>query len=162
MAPRDPYTDADKARLVELWHENLSLAQIAETITKETRGRLQLTKNAVRGKLYRMGICGTAGTAGRPNPIKKHLDATSPTKPKKLSREASRRAAQILPEAEPPKPPGLRLIDGRQATCSWPTSSGHPWTFCGLPAAPGRPYCVDHCGRAYVGTPKYPLRGFFS
>ncbi len=38
--------------------------------------------------------------------------------------------------------------------CSWPI--GEPGTasfrFCGHPALPGKPYCAEHCARAYVKT----------
>jgi GcrA cell cycle regulator len=40
--------------------------------------------------------------------------------------------------------------------CSWP--EGEPGTedfyFCGRPAVPEKPYCVEHCRRAYVRTAK--------
>jgi len=40
--------------------------------------------------------------------------------------------------------------------CSWPT--GEPGTddfrFCGAPVIPGKPYCGEHCARAYVKAGK--------
>lgn len=40
----------------------------------------------------------------------------------------------------------------RPGMCSWP--EGEPGTeefnFCGQPAVPEKPYCADHCARAYV------------
>jgi GcrA cell cycle regulator len=43
------------------------------------------------------------------------------------------------------------LLDLNDRICKWPI--GHPgepdFHFCGNPANPGFPYCVDHCGVAY-------------
>ena len=43
------------------------------------------------------------------------------------------------------------LLDLNERICKWPL--GHPgepdFHFCGRPANPGFPYCVDHCGVAY-------------
>jgi GcrA cell cycle regulator len=43
------------------------------------------------------------------------------------------------------------LLDLNDRVCRWPM--GHPgepdFHFCGQPANPGYPYCVDHCGVAY-------------
>ena len=43
------------------------------------------------------------------------------------------------------------LLDLNDRICKWPM--GHPgepdFHFCGNPANPGFPYCVEHCGRAY-------------
>jgi GcrA cell cycle regulator len=43
------------------------------------------------------------------------------------------------------------LLDLNEKICKWPV--GHPgepdFHFCGRPANPGFPYCVEHCGVAY-------------
>ena len=43
------------------------------------------------------------------------------------------------------------LLDLNEKICKWPL--GHPgepdFHFCGKPANPGFPYCVEHCGVAY-------------
>jgi GcrA cell cycle regulator len=43
------------------------------------------------------------------------------------------------------------LLDLNEKICKWPV--GHPgepdFHFCGAPANPGFPYCVQHCGVAY-------------
>jgi len=43
------------------------------------------------------------------------------------------------------------LLDLNERICKWPL--GHPgepdFHFCGRPANPGFPYCVEHCGVAY-------------
>ncbi len=63
-----------------------------------------------------------------------------------------------LPKRQSPIPVVVReaevvKLEGLGAgMCSWP--EGEPGTsefrFCGLPAAHGKPYCAEHCARAYV------------
>src|SRR3569833_361325 len=62
------------------------------------------------------------------------------------------------------------LLDLNDRICKWPM--GHPgepdFHFCGQPANPGYPYCVQHCGVAYQArlprrdrrpTPPLPIGG---
>lgn len=88
--------------------------------TSEIGRRLGVTKNAVVGKAHRLGL------AKRPSPIQ------GTTKPR----------------------PAKAVTLGTLSTgmCSWP--EGEPGTeefrFCGRPVVPGKPYCAEHCARAYV------------
>ena len=89
--------------------------------TAEIGRRLGVTKNAVVGKAHRSGL------APRPSPIRR------------------------LP-ASPLTPRPVRLAPVGKAVCNWPY--GDPqhddFHFCGAVAAPGKPYCAEHCGRAYA------------
>ena len=106
----EEWTPKRVSALIALWNEGLS--------TSEIGGRLGVTKNAVVGKVHRLGL------PKRGSPIKH--------KPK---------PTQII---------GLASL--RPGMCSWP--DGEPGTdefnFCGLNAVPGKPYCDEHCKRAYV------------
>jgi GcrA cell cycle regulator len=77
------------------------------------------TRNSVIGKAYRLGL-------SKPSP--------------------SPRPAPRLPER-----PLAGILNLTERMCRWP--SGHPgqagFGFCGEPVAPGRPYCAEHCSRAY-------------
>ena len=160
MSKPDPYTDADKARMVELWNEGFSQSAIAETLNKESRGRLRLTKSSVNGKLKRMGVSGKTGSSGRANPAEKGGAAAVKAATQKITRAASEQVARLPNLPQPLAPAVLRPNPHRQAPCSWPTSDGRPWTFCGAPSAAGKPYCEAHAKLAYERTPRYPLRGF--
>ena len=50
----------------------------------------------------------------------------------------------------------IRLDALSTGMCSWP--EGEPGTrgfrFCGKPTLPGKPYCANHCARAYVKSSK--------
>ena len=60
-----------------------------------------------------------------------------------------RRLVPAKPSAEVANKTGL--LDLNDRICKWPL--GHPgepdFHFCGAPANPGFPYCVEHCGVAY-------------
>ena len=110
----EEWTPKRVSALIALWNEGLS--------TSEIGNRLGVTKNAVVGKVHRLGL------PKRGSPIKQ--------KPK---------PAVII---------GLESL--RPGMCSWP--EGEPGTeefnFCGAPIVPGKPYCEEHCRRAYVKTLK--------
>jgi len=88
--------------------------------TAEIGRRLGVSKNAVVGKAHRTGL------APRPSPIRRP------------------------PVALSQRP--VRLAPGGSAVCSWPF--GDPqhddFHFCGAEALPGKPYCAEHCARAYT------------
>lgn len=117
------WTDDRIARLKELWKKGLSASQIAGELGGVTR-------NAVIGKAHRLGL------QSRPSPVKG--DASRAKKPA---------------PAAPRKPEKKRvtLLDLTDRMCKWPI--GHPgepdFHFCGRPAAPGMPYCAEHCAAAY-------------
>jgi GcrA cell cycle regulator len=50
----------------------------------------------------------------------------------------------------------VRMEGLTSSMCCWP--EGEPGTedfqFCGLPAIPEKPYCEEHCARAYVKVSK--------
>ena len=60
-----------------------------------------------------------------------------------------RRLVPAKPSPEVAEKTGL--LDLNEKICKWPI--GHPgepdFHFCGAPANPGFPYCVEHCGVAY-------------
>jgi GcrA cell cycle regulator len=100
--------------LIALWNEGLS--------TSEIGNRLGVTKNAVIGKVHRLGL------PKRQSPI------------------------QRKPKAEPAKAKIIKLEHLSAGMCCWP--EGEPGTpgfrFCGHKAIPDKPYCAEHCARAYV------------
>ncbi len=88
--------------------------------TAEIGRRLGVSKNAVVGKAHRTGL------VPRPSPIRPR------------------------PATPPPRP--VRLARPGRATCKWPF--GDPqhddFHFCSAEALPGKPYCAEHCARAYT------------
>jgi GcrA cell cycle regulator len=131
------WNDEKIAKLKKLWSEGLTTGEIGK--------RLGVSKNAVVGKAHRLGL------KGRPSPIKRQ-EAAAP-----VSSPATPGAASPAPSA--PKKEQVKiftLTDLTHNTCRWPI--GDPkhedFRFCGKAVYPGKPYCLDHCAQAYVGSNK--------
>lgn len=106
----EDWTSARVSALIAYWEEGLTTSEIGR--------RLGVTKNAVIGKVHRLGL------------PKRRVSA-----------------------AEKPKEVAVVTLDGlRAGMCSWP--EGDPgaenFRFCAAPTVPGKPYCADHCAKAYV------------
>ncbi len=113
-AMSEEWTPLRISALIALWNEGLS--------TSEIGNRLGITKNAVVGKVHRLGL------PKRYTPVAKKVESSSV----------------------------VRLESLKAGMCSWP--DGEPGTdefrFCGHPAIEGKPYCAEHCARAYVRVTK--------
>ncbi len=118
------WTDDKIEQLRKLWDKGLSASQIATELGDG------ISRNAVIGKAHRLGL------KSRPSPVKAESTRTKKTRPKK---KAGSEQAKI------------GLLDLTERMCKWPI--GHPgepdFHFCGRDAAPGMPYCEDHCREAY-------------
>ena len=151
------WTDERVESLKKLWSEGLSASQIAA----ELGG---ITRNAVIGKVHRLGLSGRAkspaSTAPRPRKARTHTH----THMMRVSRPAVRGNTALAhsydfePEPEPEVidnviPLGQRrtILELTEETCRWPI--GDPGStdffFCGGQAGTGAPYCTYHSRVAY-------------
>lgn len=144
--------------LKKLWSDGLSASQIAAELGGVTR-------NAVIGKVHRLGLSGRAKSSGQQSAIRAKRGSRSrsyATRPRKSQRAlantglrisgALRLAAEINGvELVAPEPLKLALVELTERTCKWPI--GDPSTsdfyFCGLQCAPDKPYCSAHVSVAY-------------
>ena len=165
------WTDERVETLKKMWSEGQSASQIA----KELGG---VTRNAVIGKVHRLGLSNRAG-ASAPAPEKKPAKAAAPkakkaTKPEEKVVEVTVTPRKPIVPAGQPLPPQpsaneispealakvnevekkakkLTLMELTEKTCKWPV--GDPATedfwFCGLPVEQGKPYCEAHVGVAF-------------
>lgn len=165
------WTDERVELLKKLWAEGLSASQIA--------GRIgSVTRNAVIGKVHRLGLSGRATTTRmkthRPN--RQRIAAAAggkravATKPRFAAAPAGNPALRALyqPEAEPFVPSVEELVIPVaerksiqtlvECSCRWPI--GDPqmaeFHFCGKNKVPGLPYCEFHARRAF--QPPQPRR----
>jgi len=146
--------------LKKLWAEGLSASQIASRLGGVTR-------NAVIGKVHRLGLSGraTPSRSARPRPRK----TRAPSHPGRSSVFTSAGNAALKadqsPIAEPAPidepspiqelqiPPGERatILTLSESTCRWPI--GEPGSdefyFCGCKPAENMPYCEYHARIAY-------------
>ncbi len=148
-------------QLVKLWNEGRSASQIASELGGVTR-------NAVIGKVHRLGLSGRAKTPSSVAPRPKKAKAPSTPQAPRSSAPATRGNTALKPqyvpslqpvaEAQPEAlenivPIGERcsLLELKESSCRWPI--GDPgkadFAFCGGKAETGVPYCAYHCRIAY-------------
>lgn len=158
------WNDERVEALKKLWAEGLSASQIASRIGGVTR-------NAVIGKVHRLGLSGRAPTSrtttARPRPR-----IAAPRRPAAKPRFAAVGTTAMRPsfqlEAEPyvstyeeldiPLKERKSLLDLTEASCRWPI--GDPqhadFHFCNRSKIAGLPYCEFHSRRAF--QPVQPRR----
>jgi GcrA cell cycle regulator len=158
------WTDEKVERLKQHWMEGRSASAIASLLGDG------LTRNAVIGKVHRLGLAGRAKSPNvgvarprRPAPppaaqraAARRLAAPAP----RITRGATALAVapEALSEAEPEAfesvvvPMSLRvtIIELKEAMCRWPLGdpASAEFRYCGSPAASG-PYCPYHSEIAY-------------
>jgi GcrA cell cycle regulator len=151
-----PWTDDRIETLKTLWLSGLSASQIAKALGGVTR-------NAVIGKLHRLGVAGRCAPAP-PRPAGRRAPGREP---KMRAQPASGLPRVRLHQASPRNGAGAALealsdVPGRifdlaalgRHDCRWPI--GDPgsadFSFCGRRVLDGRAYCADHHRRAHRGA----------
>ena len=142
------WTDERVELLKKLWQEGLSASQIA----KQLGG---VTRNAVIGKVHRLGLSGRAAPS---KPARTVFKAPRPARPA-AAPSAPRRLVE--PSALTATPVPVRYVDETPGTatvltlgahmCKWPIGdpSADSFTFCGRRNEGDGPYCPQHAQVAY-------------
>lgn len=145
------WTDERVSTLKKLWLDGLSASQIA----KQLGG---VTRNAVIGKVHRLGLSGRAAPSQPTRPVFK---APRPARPPVAAAPARPRpVAEPAAIAPAPAPrPAFYAEEHGSATvltlgahmCKWPIGdpSSDGFTFCGRRTGAEGPYCVEHARVAY-------------
>ena len=147
------WTDERVELLKKLWSDGLSASQIAA----ELGG---ITRNAVIGKVHRLGISGRAKSASStaPRPRKARSPMMRIGRASIRGNTALAHAYDLETEAEPELieniiPIGQRrtILELTELTCHWPVGDpGSPdFFFCGGQTVSGVPYCAYHSRVAY-------------
>ena len=145
------WTDERVATLKKLWLEGLSASQIA----KQLGG---VTRNAVIGKVHRLGLSGRAAPSQPARPVFKPQRLARPVAP------APQPVRRIIASAPtPPEPVIRRVEEPGSATvltlgahmCKWPIGdpSSDNFSFCGGRVSQGV-YCKSHAELAYQAPMK--------
>ena len=145
------WTDERVATLTKLWADGLSASQIAAELGGVTR-------NAVIGKVHRLGLSGRAKTSNSGPKRPKRPRSTYNSRPRTGGRTSSagRKSSAnnlnvILDDLEVPVSKKLDLVDLTEKTCRWP--HGDPtndhFHFCGNTIFEDSPYCEYHCRVAF-------------
>ncbi len=142
------WTDERVETLKKLWMDGLSASQIA----KQLGG---VTRNAVIGKVHRLGLSGRATPSHPSRPAFK-----APRPPRPISSPARARSLEPRPHHVPaPRPAPFVELPGTATVltlgahmCKWPIGdpSSDDFTFCGRRASDEGPYCIDHARVAYA------------
>ena len=151
------WTDERVEELKKLWSEGLSASQIA----KQLGG---VTRNAVIGKVHRLGLSGRA-TPSRP--ARRTVKPSRPRTPAATTapaRAVARPAPSAPPAASPaPVEPAVlpsgefaTVLTLRECMCKWPIGdpSQSEFRFCGRKADTGQAYCHAHSDMAYQPSQK--------
>lgn len=153
------WTDERIEDLKKLWASGATASQIA--------GHLGgVTRNAVIGKVHRLGLSGRA-TIGRNETTRRQrrraalkIATTSPNVRESVEREGGPdawirarmdRPPEALPEPRMPDVATKTFDQLEPSDCKWPVGDPRAADFgyCGCKAAVGLPYCEDHARRAF-------------
>ena len=125
------WTEEKIKQLKKLWAKGKSTVEIGR--------ELGISKNAVVGKVHRLGL------DSRPSPIKKPKNEKKPTKRITIQKEKDNDI--------------VTLMDLKLNSCRWPY--GDPFSedfhFCGKECKTGKPYCPEHCKTAYTSLKELAL-----
>lgn len=162
-----PWTEDRVEQLKKMWAEGLSASQIAAKLAGG------VTRNAVIGKVHRMGLSGRVTRTRVSTPrTRKTREPSHPGRPsgaetsstnayRTAGNNALKPVASIKPEPIP-EPVPIRVADipeGERVTilmlsdktCRWPIGdpSSEDFCFCGKTPKEGVPYCAGHAAIAY-------------
>jgi len=149
------WTDDRVSTLKKLWLDGLSASQIA----KQLGG---VTRNAVIGKVHRLGLSGRAAPSQPARPVFKtprpaRPVSTAPAAPRRMTAEPVT-SPTIQQQQQMPQPihrieqPGSATVLTLGAhMCKWPIGdpSTDGFTFCGRRSGEHGPYCREHAQVAY-------------
>ena len=158
------WTDERVEALKKLWQDGHSASQIA----KQLGG---VTRNAVIGKVHRLGLSGRAAPSQPTRPLFK---PTRPARPTSHMATATHHGYATVARARVSEPQIVRSSPSTELStvvdlpgtatvltlgakmCKWPI--GDPtldsFSFCGRRANDGIPYCVEHSRLAYQPSHK--------
>jgi GcrA cell cycle regulator len=171
---REIWTDENEAQLRELWAKGFSGSEIGAKIGK--------TRNAVIGKINRLGIGDQKGsvTAPGPKPLslnprnirKRQLRAArkagvTPPPMERPVKSASRAEAvkKITPDFSFPESRRVSIIELRNIHCRFPLGDpgNEGFCYCGADRealGPFQPYCAGHAAIAYRPAPSLKVRAY--
>jgi GcrA cell cycle regulator len=151
------WTDDRVEQLKKLWEAGHSASQIAAELGNVTR-------NAVIGKVHRLGLSGRAKAATSAAPRQRKVRTTQhiirAARPVARGNTALAHVFEVEFDIEAdavardnvvPMSQRLTLLELNDSTCRWPL--GDPgatdFAFCGGKTLPSLPYCSYHCRVAY-------------
>ena len=149
------WTDDRVEQLKKLWESGLSASQIAAELGN-------ITRNAVIGKVHRLGLSGRAkspsSAAPRQRKARPAQNMMRISRPMSRGNTALAHVFETEPEPDPvafdnvvPMSQRRTLLELTEDTCHWPIGdpSSSEFFFCGGKAVASLPYCAHHSRVAY-------------
>lgn len=146
------WSDDRVEQLKKLWEAGLSASQIAAELGNVTR-------NAVIGKVHRLGLSGRAkspSAAPRQRKVRPAQHMMRVSRPVSRGNTALAHAFELEPDPIAydnvvPLSQRLSLLELNEATCHWPIGdpASSEFFFCGGKALNSLPYCAHHSRIAY-------------
>ena len=159
------WTDDRVVQLKKLWEAGLSASQIAAELGN-------ITRNAVIGKVHRLGLSGRAkspsSSAPRQRKVRPAQQMMRINRPVSRGNTALAQAFEVEAEPDPiaydnvvPMSQRLNLLQLNENTCHWPVGdpSSPDFFFCGGKALDSLPYCAHHSRVAYQPASARRSRG---
>ena len=159
------WTDDRVEQLKKLWEAGLSASQIAAELGN-------ITRNAVIGKVHRLGLSGRAkspsSSAPRQRKVRPAQQMMRINRPVSRGNTALAQAFEVEAEPDPiaydnvvPMSQRLNLLQLNENTCHWPVGdpSCPDFFFCGGKALDSLPYCAHHSRVAYQPASARRSRG---
>jgi GcrA cell cycle regulator len=154
------WTDDRVELLAKLWSEGQSASQIAAVLGGG------VTRNAVIGKVHRLGLSGRGKTGAAPAQPRQAKPTRAPTHPMTMAEpavadgqaevaEARATPAPVTPWRQEivaiPETQRVTILELRDTMCRRPLGdpSKPDFGFCGQRSVTGLPYCGAHCQLAY-------------
>lgn len=167
------WTDKKIEKLKILWEKGIPTAEIGK--------RLDFSKNAIVGKVHRLGL------SNRNSPIKTSANKVKKEAPKKMevsssvkntkivqnvkksaeieekitineeivsAKNESRKFAEPVAKAKKTNIVGVPLSELTSDLCCWPIDdvNSEDFHFCGKKVFKNKPYCLEHCALAYTNS----------
>jgi GcrA cell cycle regulator len=159
------WNDERVEQLKKLWADGLSASQIAAQLG-------EVTRNAVIGKVHRLGLA-TRASSNRTNNSRLRLRQAQPRRAvqrqrvsnvantafrQMLEADLSQSPVSTIEEIEIPPAERKTLQQLTEGMCRWPIGDPQKpdFHFCGRNKVTGLPYCEAHARRAY--QPPQPRR----
>ena len=165
------WTDKKIEKLKKLWEKGLSTAEIGK--------KLDFSKNAIVGKVHRLGLSNRSSPIKSSKPKVKKEEVVTPVltqkvetkvEVKKVVKSTSVQEKSLKKEVQPvvkneslvniskvslknkKTSAGLSLLELTSDLCCWPIDdiNSENFHFCGKKVFKNKPYCLEHCAIAYT------------
>ena len=156
------WTDERVERLRQLWLDGKSASQISADLG------FGVTRNAVIGKVHRLGLSGRAKSATPATPRIRQRPASAPRAPMARSSSGAHVvrgntalafSIETAIDARPvfhedvvvPMSLRVTIVELKEAMCRWPLGdpTSPEFRYCGIQSAGAGPYCAHHGRMAY-------------